>query len=127
MSTPDWLWPLAGLWPLIWKYSTAALVIAALAALAALFAPLRRAALAALALAVLGTVAYSVGVRDEHQRMQAKWDAAQLAEIAKGASDRAAARRAVGAGVPDWVRADGYNRDTWPEPRAEPEGALRRP
>jgi hypothetical protein len=114
-----------GLWPLVWHYSAATIVVAAClavfifsAALAAevpLIQPflgvIRRWALVVAVIVAAGTFCYAVGVSNGESHIQAKWDAAEAAAVKKGTAARKDAVRAVDKLPAGRVRNDPYDRD----------------
>lgn len=115
----------AGLWPLIWHYSVAAIVVggclalwifsAALAAEVPLIQPflgvIRRWALTAAAIVAGATFIYAIGVSNGESHIQAKWDAANAAVVAKGKAARKGAIADVRKLPPGSVRNDIYDLD----------------
>jgi hypothetical protein len=99
----------AGLAPLIWHLSGAALIIAAALAWAWFMPIFRKEALMIAAAVALTTTAYAVGVTDGGHRVKAQWDAT----IAKDRADAEQAATDADAicGTPECVRNDKYNRD----------------
>lgn len=102
---------LAGLWPIIWKYILAIGLGGCLMFVA--FVPLvwipmwaRKIALWAGSLILACTVAYSVGIRDEHRHGVAMWNALVDKEIKNAKKDRAASDADVDRSGDDGMRDD---------------------
>jgi hypothetical protein len=106
---------LIGLWPIFSKYSVAALAVAGLLAFAFLapwpFPRLKRLAVYLAAAIAITTAAYTVGVHDGENHVQAQWDAARAATIEQGEKARTDAERSVPAEPDDRLRNAPYNRD----------------
>lgn len=105
-----------GIWAILAKMTIAGLVIAGLLFVA--FVPvsffptvLRKWALYAAALVTATTVAYSVGVHDEHVRVEKQLAASVAAETKQGNEARTRAVNTIKRDTPAVVRDDPANRD----------------
>lgn len=100
----------AGLWPLLWSYGIAGVII--VCALAwALFMPLfKKLALSIAIVTAIGLAVFSAGVKWGEFHVQAKWDKANAIAEKIGRDARAAAERDL-IHNPNWMRDDRYNRD----------------
>lgn len=91
----------AGLWPLIWHYSSGLGVVGGALAFSWFSPVFKKTALWVALGALIITVSYGVGVSNGEARIQAKWDAAVAAEIARIEQARRDAERDISNGVRD--------------------------
>lgn len=106
-----------GLWPLIWHYSLAAIIVGGCLAYviltpARLTPTLKKWLLGLAGIVTYGTVMYGVGVNNGEGTIRAEWTKALQNEINNGTQDRKGADAYIGDGVPSWVCNDAYNRST---------------
>lgn len=101
----------AGWWPLVAGYSTAAIALGLCLAFA-YFSPINKSwGLWGAAIVVVATVLYAKGVTDGKHQVQAQWDAAEKAAVAKGQAARDGAVRDVERLPAGRLRDDPYDRD----------------
>lgn len=105
-----------GLWPILWKMIAsigvgACLLIVAFVPISWIPMWVRKIALWAGALVLCFTFAYSVGLRDEHRRGVAQWNAAIDKEIHNAEKDRTASDADVDRSGDRGMSDDRYNRD----------------
>lgn len=109
--TWGWLW-FTGLGPLAIKYGLVALAIVGLLVLAWYSPFFKKTILWVASVLIVTTIAYSVGVKDEHTRMQKLIDAAIQQEQKAGEKAHSDAERTIERdNTPSELRDDLYNRD----------------
>lgn len=104
---------LVGIGPLISKYGVATCGVAACLVFAYFSPVFKKTALWAALCIGTWTLAYTIGVRDEHKHFTARWRAAVHQEVKNGNKARSDAERTVEHDTTDSVRDDECNRDKW--------------
>jgi hypothetical protein len=103
----------AGLWPLVWHFGIAGLLVVGFLA-AAYFSPVfKKDFIWAAAVVAVFAVAVALGVHLGEKRVHAQWDAARAAAFENGKQARADAVRDVARKPSRWLpnKPDRYNRD----------------
>lgn len=106
-----------GLWPILAKYGIVTLAIIGLLAWAWFMPVFKKTALWLASLLFITSIAYTVGVKDEHNRCEAQLNASIQAETVSGKKARSKAVNTIKRDTPDRVRNDPYNRDTYGSPK----------
>lgn len=106
----------AGLWAIVWKYVLAiglggCLLVVAFVPIVWIPMWVRKVALWGGSLICACTIAYSVGIRDEHRHGVAQWNVMVDKEIESAEKDRIAADASVDRSGDDGMRYDRHNRD----------------
>jgi hypothetical protein len=116
------LW-FVGLWHILANYSLGFLIVVGLLVFAVVSPILKRTALTLAVAVACCLFAYSLGIRDEGDRVREQWRESLRLETKNGEKSRSDAERVIAHDTPDVVRNDPRNRDNWGSGRSSGTGS----